>query len=105
MGGSNAGPLLRYAFCAPKLSPRVPMDAHENGYQHGLALDRDPNPHTFGSPEHEKYALGYAQGAQERGVPMPGMRLLPSMPPRMLYSWEVDMLREDLRVALSIEIL
>lgn len=80
------------------------MDAFETGLQHGLALASIPNPHALGTADHENYALGYAEGARRHGVPAPGMRLLPGGHPRTLYLWEIEILREDLCAALSIEV-
>jgi hypothetical protein len=91
-------------WCRPASTSKieaVPDDhAYESGYASGLVLNREPNPHSVGSIEHEGYARGYADGAEARGVP-PGDRLLGGPSRRMLYRWEIAILRDDLKRSLA----
>jgi hypothetical protein len=61
-------------------------------------LDSSPNPYPIYSKEHRSYALGYARGAT--GAASPGKRMIPGEQ-RMLYRFEVKLLRLDLRQALE----
>lgn len=76
------------------------MTDYEAGYRHGLARDRAPNPCPVATSSHEQYARGYADGAAQSGAPS-GQCLLPSPESRMLWPFELDLLRRDLQEAVG----
>jgi hypothetical protein len=72
------------------------VNAYDEGYGHGIALDRTPNRYPLGASDHEQYARGYAAGAEQSGAP-PGQRILSGPEARNLWPFELELLRQDLR--------
>ena len=46
-------------------------NAYESGIGHGLKKDGLCNPYTPGTDEHEAYGVGYQEGVDRAGDPLP----------------------------------